>query len=123
MIAAWARMCRILGKDFEQYLPLVMGPVLRAAALKPEVTMLDSKLARYCIQSQRNRYVFCGIGYLPLNVKLIRYFVFFYWVFVSFLLGITTFSLYLLYNINYFNWVFIYPYAYCYPLFEKELGI
>ncbi|XP_052214366.1 importin-5-like isoform X7 [Dreissena polymorpha] len=43
MIAAWARMCKILGKDFEQYLPLVMGPVLQAASLKPEVTLLDSE--------------------------------------------------------------------------------
>ncbi|KAL4220293.1 Importin-5 [Mactra antiquata] len=43
MIAAWARMCKILGKDFEQYLPLVMGPVLRAASLKPEVAVLDSE--------------------------------------------------------------------------------
>lgn len=36
-------MCKILGKDFEQYLPLVMGPVLQAASLKPEVTLLDSE--------------------------------------------------------------------------------
>jgi len=36
-------MCKIMGKDFEQYLPLVMGPVLKAAALKPEVALLDSK--------------------------------------------------------------------------------
>jgi len=35
-------MCKIMGKDFEQYLPLVMGPVLKAAALKPEVALLDS---------------------------------------------------------------------------------
>jgi len=42
MISAWARMCKIMGKDFEQYLPLVMGPVLKAAALKPEVALLDS---------------------------------------------------------------------------------
>jgi len=37
-------MCKIMGKDFEQYLPMVMGPVLKAAALKPEVALLDSKL-------------------------------------------------------------------------------
>ncbi|XP_052784006.1 importin-5-like [Mya arenaria] len=43
MIAAWARMCKILGKDFEQYLPLVMGPVMKAASLKPEVALLDSE--------------------------------------------------------------------------------
>jgi hypothetical protein len=57
MIAAWARMCKILGKDFEQYLPLVMGPVLRAASLKPEVAVLDSKLCipnAACLQRSRN---------------------------------------------------------------------
>ena len=36
-------MCKIMGKDFQQYLPLVMGPVLKAASLKPEVALLDSK--------------------------------------------------------------------------------
>ncbi|KAK6963036.1 Importin-5 [Biomphalaria glabrata] len=43
MISAWARMCKILGKEFEQYLPLVMGPVLKAASLKPEVALIDSE--------------------------------------------------------------------------------
>ncbi|CAG2257042.1 IPO5 [Mytilus edulis] len=42
MISAWARMCKILGKEFQQYLPLVMPPVLKAASLKPEVALLDS---------------------------------------------------------------------------------
>lgn len=42
LISAWARMCKILGKQFEQYLPLVMGPVMRTAAMKPEVAMLDN---------------------------------------------------------------------------------
>lgn len=42
LITAWARMCKILGKQFEQYLPLVMGPVMRTAALKPEVALLDN---------------------------------------------------------------------------------
>ena len=40
LIGAWTRICKILGKDFEQYLPIVMGPVLKAAAFKPEVTVL-----------------------------------------------------------------------------------
>ena len=43
MISAWARMCKILGKDFQQYLDLVMGPVLKAASLKPEVALVDSE--------------------------------------------------------------------------------
>ena len=43
MISAWARMCKIMGKEFQQYLPLVMGPVLKAAAIKPEVALVDSE--------------------------------------------------------------------------------
>ncbi|XP_023288380.1 importin-5 isoform X2 [Orussus abietinus] len=43
LISAWARMCRILGKQFEQYLPLVMGTVLRTASIKPEVALLDNE--------------------------------------------------------------------------------
>lgn len=42
MISAWARICKVLGKQFEQYLPLVMGPVIKTASLKPEVALLDS---------------------------------------------------------------------------------
>ncbi|ALC46856.1 Karybeta3 [Drosophila busckii] len=43
LITAWARMCKVLGKQFEQYLPLVMGPVMRTAAMKPEVALLDNE--------------------------------------------------------------------------------
>uniref|UniRef100_T1GZT1 Uncharacterized protein n=1 Tax=Megaselia scalaris TaxID=36166 RepID=T1GZT1_MEGSC len=42
LITAWARICKILGKQFEQYLPLVMGPVMRTAQMKPEVALLDN---------------------------------------------------------------------------------
>uniref|UniRef100_A0A3Q3K9F1 Importin-5 n=1 Tax=Monopterus albus TaxID=43700 RepID=A0A3Q3K9F1_MONAL len=38
MISAWARMCKILGKDFQQCLPVVM-----AASIKPEVALLDTQ--------------------------------------------------------------------------------
>ena len=41
MISAWARMCKIMGKEFEQYLPIVMGPVLKAAQIKPQVALVD----------------------------------------------------------------------------------
>lgn len=43
MISAWARMCKILGKDFQQYLPVVMGPLMKTASIKPEVALLDSE--------------------------------------------------------------------------------
>lgn len=41
LISAWARMCKIIGKEFVQYLPVVMPPVLKAAQIKPEVALLD----------------------------------------------------------------------------------
>jgi len=41
LISAWARMCKIIGKEFVQYLSLVMPPVLKAAQIKPEVAILD----------------------------------------------------------------------------------
>lgn len=43
LISAWARLCKILGKRFEQYLPLVMPTVLQTAAMKPEVALLDNE--------------------------------------------------------------------------------
>lgn len=42
LISAWTRICKILGKQFEQYLPLVMGPVIATASMKPEVALLDN---------------------------------------------------------------------------------
>lgn len=44
LISAWARICKIMGKRFEPYLPLVMGPVLKTASLKPEVYILQLTL-------------------------------------------------------------------------------
>lgn len=40
-INAWGRICRILGKEFAPYLPLVMPPVLRAAEQKAEISVVD----------------------------------------------------------------------------------
>lgn len=48
---AWCREYNLLsektflctGKQFEQYLPLVMGPVMKAASMKPEVALLDNE--------------------------------------------------------------------------------
>lgn len=42
MISAWTRICRLMGTDFQQYLPLVMPAVMKTASFKPEVTILDS---------------------------------------------------------------------------------
>ena len=37
------RMCKLLGQRFVEYLPVVMGPLMKAASIRPEVTMLDSQ--------------------------------------------------------------------------------
>ena len=46
MISAWARMCKIIGPGFVQYLPVVMGPLIQAASLKPEIAFVDCELNR-----------------------------------------------------------------------------
>lgn len=51
MISAWARMCKILGKQFEQYLPLVMPAVVKTASLKPEVAILEGSMR--CLTSDK----------------------------------------------------------------------
>ncbi|OWF47177.1 importin-5-like [Mizuhopecten yessoensis] len=60
MISAWARMCKILGKEFQQYLPLVIGPVLKAASLKPEVALLESEEMKEMYSDQDWQFVTVG---------------------------------------------------------------
>lgn len=43
MISAWSRICKVLGRNFEPYLPLVMGPVMRTASMKPDIALLDNE--------------------------------------------------------------------------------
>ncbi|OAF67806.1 Importin subunit beta-3 [Intoshia linei] len=45
MVSAWARMCKIMGKDFSKYLHIVMPPLMLAAKFSPEV--------RYCDKEER----------------------------------------------------------------------
>jgi hypothetical protein len=39
LIATWAKVCQAMGPDFEAYLPVVMPPLLQAAAAKAEVSV------------------------------------------------------------------------------------
>ncbi|KAJ1930154.1 importin subunit beta-3 [Tieghemiomyces parasiticus] len=41
LIAAWARLCKVMGNDFAPFLPVVMPPLLRSAAIKPDFAVLD----------------------------------------------------------------------------------
>jgi hypothetical protein len=41
LLAAWARMCKMMGSDFLPYLPNIMPPLLQSAKLTPEFTFVD----------------------------------------------------------------------------------
>jgi len=41
MLAAWARMCEILGDDFIPYLGIVMPPLLRSVKLEAKLMFLE----------------------------------------------------------------------------------
>ncbi|XP_071950516.1 importin-5-like [Antedon mediterranea] len=60
MISAWARMCKLLGKEFQQYLPVVMGPLLKTASLKPEVALLDTEDAQNLREDEGWQFVNLG---------------------------------------------------------------
>ncbi|XP_040566990.1 importin-5 [Lepeophtheirus salmonis] len=42
ILAAWARICKILGSGFAPYLPLVMGPIMKAVSSRTEVVFLKN---------------------------------------------------------------------------------
>ena len=42
LLAGWARLCKVLGQDFVQYLPIVMPQLLESASHKPDVAVLES---------------------------------------------------------------------------------
>lgn len=61
MISAWARICKILGPGFAPYLPLVMGPIMKTASLKPKVDMLDNEeLSR--VENDMDDWQFVSLG-------------------------------------------------------------
>ncbi|XP_071481332.1 importin-5-like [Diadema antillarum] len=60
MISAWARMCKLLGPSFQSYLPVVMGPLLKTASLKPEVALLDSEDAKTISEEEGWQFVNLG---------------------------------------------------------------
>ncbi|XP_041482292.1 importin-5-like [Lytechinus variegatus] len=60
MISAWARMCKLLGPSFANYLPVVMKPLLKTASLKPEVALLDSEAAKNISEEEGWQFVNLG---------------------------------------------------------------
>ena len=42
-------MCKIIGPAFVQYLPIVMGPLMQAASIKPEIAIIDCEEGSVCV--------------------------------------------------------------------------
>lgn len=42
--ATWAKICQAMGPEFEPYMPIVMPPLLKSAALKADVSILGNEL-------------------------------------------------------------------------------
>ena len=59
MISAWARMCKIFGTEFTQYLPLVMPSVMKAASIKPEVAVIDGLFYHFLDTSKQTTVEAC----------------------------------------------------------------
>lgn len=62
MISAWARMCKIFGTEFTQYLPLVMPSVMKAASIKPEVAVIDADDPKSGQYSEDDGWQFITLG-------------------------------------------------------------
>lgn len=60
IISASARICKLLGADFAAYLPVVMPAVMKAAELKPEVTVVDAEDGEE--MAGDDEWTFVGVG-------------------------------------------------------------
>lgn len=53
-------MCKIIGKDFQQYLSLIIVPLVTTASAKPDVTLLDTQDMES--MSDDNHWQFINLG-------------------------------------------------------------
>ena len=59
MISSWARVCKILGAEFANYLPHVMPSVMKTASYTPAFTMVDADDRE---QYEQNNWSFVDLG-------------------------------------------------------------
>ena len=62
------RMCKLLGSKFVEYLPVVMSPLMKAASVKPEVTMLDTQDVDQVDEDDGWEFIKLGDQVRPANV-------------------------------------------------------
>ena len=68
MMSAWARMCKVLGSAFQQYLHVVMPPLMKVVQHKPEVQVVDRERLTMGMSSHKEEE--CrSISAKPTNIK------------------------------------------------------
>ncbi|ORY01320.1 ARM repeat-containing protein [Basidiobolus meristosporus CBS 931.73] len=69
LLAAWARVCKVLGQDFIPYLPVVMPPLLQSAQLKPDFAVLDQEDDIESQYSPEDGWEFVGVNGQQIGIK------------------------------------------------------
>ncbi|KAF9978604.1 hypothetical protein BGZ73_001520 [Actinomortierella ambigua] len=69
LLAAWARVCKVLGRDFVPYLDIVMPPLLQSAQLKPDFAVLDPEDDIETKYSAEDDWEFVGVDGQQIGIK------------------------------------------------------
>ncbi|OMJ17419.1 Importin subunit beta-3 [Smittium culicis] len=69
LLAAWARLCKVMGHDFIPYLPVVMPPLLKSASLQPDFAILDSEEDASLKYSSEDGWEFANISGQQIGIR------------------------------------------------------
>ncbi|KAF9939192.1 hypothetical protein BGZ65_011271 [Modicella reniformis] len=69
LLASWARLCKVLGKDFVPYLDIVMPPLLASAQLKPDLAVVDPDDDIESKYSSEDGWEFVGVDGQQIGIK------------------------------------------------------
>ncbi|KAK3832761.1 MAG: importin subunit beta-3 [Linnemannia gamsii] len=69
LLAAWARVCKVLGPDFVPYLDIVMPPLLTSARLKPDLAVLDPEEDVESKYAAEDGWEFVGVDGQHIGIK------------------------------------------------------
>ncbi|KAG0331637.1 hypothetical protein BG000_010719 [Podila horticola] len=69
LLTAWARICKVLGRDFVPYLDIVMPPLLASAQLKPDFAVVDPDDDVEAKYSAEDGWEFVGVDGQQIGIK------------------------------------------------------
>lgn len=69
LLASWARLCKVLGRDFVPYLDIVMPPLLTSAQLKPDLAVVDPDDDIESKYSSEDGWEFVGVDGQQIGIK------------------------------------------------------